>query len=118
MKFLAATILTALAGYIAGILSFSPWWGFAVTSFLVAILVHQKPFKAFIAGLLGIFILWAGLSWWIDNMNNSILSQRIAHVLPLNGNTYLLILVGALIAGLVSGMAALSGSFARSSTKR
>lgn len=118
MKFFAAVILTALTGYIAGLLSFSPWWGFAVSSFLVAMLIHQQPLKAFIAGLLGIFLLWAGLAWWIDAQNNSILAQRIAHVLPLNGNAYLLILVSSFAAGLVSGVAALSGSFARASNKR
>ena len=48
MKFFTAIILTALTGYIAGILSFSPWWGFAITSLLVAVLVHQKAGKAFL----------------------------------------------------------------------
>ncbi len=63
MKFITAIILTALTGFIAGILSFSPWWGFAITSFLVALLVHQKGGKAFLSGFLGIFLLWAGLAW-------------------------------------------------------
>ena len=111
MKFISAIILTALTGYIAGILSFSPWWGFAVTTLLVAVLVHQKAGKAFLSGFLGIFLLWAGLAYWMDQQNNGILSQRIAQILPLNGNSLLLILITGLVGGLVAGLAALSGSF-------
>lgn len=118
MKFLTAIILTALTGFIAGTLSFSPWWGFAVTSLLVAVLVHQKAGKAFLAGFLGILLLWAGLAYWIDAKNNSVLSQRIAQILPLNGNSLLLILLTGVAGGLVAGFAAMSGSFLRATSKK
>ncbi len=118
MKFISAIILTALTGYIAGILSFSPWWGFAVTTLLVAVLVHQKAGKAFLSGFLGIFLLWAGLAYWMDKENNGILSHKIAQILPLNGNSLLLILITGLVGGLVAGFAAMSGSFLRASSKK
>ena len=117
MKFTTAIILTALTGFIAGILSFSPWWGFAVTSLLVAVLVHQKAGKAFLAAFLGIFLLWAGLAWWMDMKNNGILSHKIAQILPLNGSSILLILVTGIVGGLVAGFAAMSGSYFRASSK-
>lgn len=117
MKLITAIILTALTGFIAGVLSFSPWWGFAITSLLVAVLVHQKAGKAFLAGFLGIFLLWAGLAWWIDMKNNGVLSTKIASILPLGGNSLVLIAVTGLIGGLVAGLAALSGSFLRSTSK-
>lgn len=113
MKFLVATILTALLAFISGL--FLPWWGIAITSLLVAVIVHQKAGKAFLSGLLGVFILWAGLAWWIDMKNNGILSKKIASVLPLGGNAILLILVTGIIGGLVAAFAAMSGSFLRSS---
>ncbi len=118
MKFISAIILAALAGYIAGILSFSPWWGFAVTTLLIAVLVHQKAGKAFLSGFLGIFLLWAGLAYWMDDQNNGILSHKIAQILPLNGNSLLLILVTGVVGGLVAGFAAMSGSFLRASSKK
>ncbi len=118
MKFISAIILTALTGYIAGILSFSPWWGFAVTTLLIAVLVHQKAGKAFLSGFLGIFLLWAGLAYWMDDQNNGILSHKIAQILPLNGNSLLLILVTGVVGGLVAGFAAMSGSFLRASSKK
>ena len=115
MKFLTATILTALLGFISGL--FLPWWGIAITSLLVAILVHQRGWKAFLSGFLGLFLLWAALAWWIDMKNNGILSAKIAAVLPLGGNPVLLILVTGLVGGLVAGFAAMSGSFLRASNK-
>ncbi|MFZ1311557.1 MAG: hypothetical protein WAR38_01765 [Chitinophagaceae bacterium] len=117
MKFITAIILTALLAFISGLLSFSPWWGFAVTSVLVALLVHQKAGKAFLGGFLGLFLLWGGLAWWIDMKNNGVLSQKIASVLPLGGNSILLIVVTGVAGGLVAGFAAMSGSYLRSSAK-
>lgn len=85
MKFFAAILLTALLAFISGL--FLPWWCMAVTSLLVAVLIHQQAGKAFLAGLLGVFILWAGLAWWIDMKNNGVLSVKIAKVLPLGGQS-------------------------------
>lgn len=118
MKFITAILLTGLLGFSAGVMPFLPWWGFALTSLLVAILVHQKAGKAFLSGFLGLFLLWGGLAWWIDNGNQGILSHKMAEILPLSGNSYLLILLTAILGGLVSGLAALSGSFARARRQR
>jgi hypothetical protein len=115
MKFLTATILTAILAFISGL--FLPWWAIAITSLLVAVLVHQKGWKAFLAGFLGLFLLWAGLAWWIDMKNNGVLSKKVAAVLPLGGSGIALILVTGLIGGLVAGFAAMSGSYLRASEK-
>jgi hypothetical protein len=111
MKFLTATILTGLLSFIGGL--YLPWWSVAVAAFLVALLVHQKGGKAFLAGFSGVFLLWAGLAWWIDSKNQSLLSEKIALVLPLGGSSMLLILVTALVGGLTGGFAAMSGSYLR-----
>ena len=115
MKFLVAVILTALLAFISGL--FLPWWCIALTSLVVALLVNQSAGKAFVSGLLGVFVLWAGLAWWIDMKNNGVLSKKIAQVLPLGGNVLALILLTGLVGGLVSGFAAMSGSYLRSSSK-
>ncbi|MBL0334244.1 MAG: hypothetical protein IPP73_02620 [Chitinophagaceae bacterium] len=114
MKFTVAFILTALLAFISGL--YFPWWGMAITSALVAVAIPQKPWKAFLAGFLGLFILWAGLAFWIDMKNNHILSVKIASILPLGGSHIAIILVTGFIGGLVAGLAALTGSFARSSS--
>lgn len=111
MKFIVAMALTALLGYAAPL--YGPWWTFAVTSFIVALVVHQKPFKALIAGFAGLFLLWAVMVFYLDAENNQLLSQKVAQILPLGGSSLLLIAITALVGGLVSALAALTGSFAR-----
>ncbi|HET6766908.1 MAG TPA: hypothetical protein VFH08_05905 [Chitinophagaceae bacterium] len=117
MKLVIATILTASLSFIAGI--YIPlWWFFAVVALLVALLIHQRAGKAFLAGFLALFILWFILAFWIDNENGGVLSVKIASLLPLGGSKWLLIIFTALIGGLVAGFAALSGSFLRSTSSK
>lgn len=111
MKFLAAIILTALLAFICGL--FLPWWGIAIASLLVAVIVNQSPGKAFLSGFLGVMLLWQGLAWWINMNNQGVLAKKIALVLPLGGNPLYLILVTGIVGGLVAGFAAMSGSFLR-----
>jgi len=112
MKFFAAIVLTALLAFTGGL--WFGWWIIAIAAFLIALLVHQRAGKAFLSGAIGVFLLWGALAWWIDMKNEHILSKRIAEVLPLGGSSFLLILVTAVIGGLVAGLAALSGSYLRS----
>jgi len=117
MKFFNSVLLTALLSFIAGIY-ISYWWFFAVVAFLVAVLIHQRGFKAFFAGFLGLFILWFILAFWMDFANNGVLSVKIASLLPLGGSKWMLIIVTAFIGSLVAGFAALSGSYLRSSAPK
>lgn len=113
MKLITAIILTGFLAFVIGVYSSLPWWGFAISSFLVAMGVHQKPGKAFLAGFLGLFILWAGIALLKDAANEHILSVKVARILPLGGSYLVLILVTGIVGGLVSGLAALSGSYLR-----
>jgi len=115
MKFITAIILTALLSFISGL--FLPWWCLAIAAGAVAAVIHQKAGKAFLAGLLGVFLLWASLAWWMDMKNNSVISHKVASILPLGGSSWALILVTGLVGGLVGGFAAITGSFLRSSAK-
>ena len=73
---------------------------------------------AFLSGFTGVFLLWAGLAWWIDMKNEGILAKKIASILPLGGNALLLIAVTAVVGGLVAGFAAMNGSYLRTSGKQ
>ena len=117
MKFFNSLLLTALLSFIAGIY-ISYWWFFAVVAFLVAALIHQKGYKAFLAGFLSLFILWFVLAFWMDLANEGVLSVKIASILPLDGSKWLLMIVTAFIGGLIAGFAALSGSYLRSSNPK
>jgi hypothetical protein len=116
MKFIISFILIVLLSF-AGALYF-PWWIIAVAAFMVAALIPQHPFKAFVTGFLALFILWGAHAFFLDSRNEHILATRVASILPLGGSYILLILVTAFIGGLVAGMAALTGSLLRSKRRR
>lgn len=111
MKFIISLLLTALLSFTAGL--YLPWWTIAVCAFIVSVLILQQPLRAFLAGFLGVFLLWVIFSLLIDAANNHILSHKIASIFPLGGIPFLLILITGFIGGLVGGMAALSGSYLR-----
>ena len=113
MKFITAILLTALLAFVGGL--WFGWWVIAIAAFLIALLVRQGSGKAFLAGAIGVFLLWGALAWWVDMKNEHVLSRKIAEVLPLGGSSFLLILVTALIGALVAGLGAMSGSYLRSS---
>ncbi|MFM7646339.1 MAG: hypothetical protein ACKO41_06460 [Sphingomonadales bacterium] len=118
MKFIVALLITFLTCLGLGTVAVVPWWGFVVTAALVGAIVQQAAAKTFAAGFLGMFLAWGGLAWWIDWQNKSLLSQKIALVLPLGGSAAALLFITALIGGLLSGVAALSGHYARATVQQ
>ncbi len=113
MKFITAIILTALLSFSIGLFPVLPWWSFAITSIIIAIAIHQKPWKAFLAAFIAVFVLWAIIVFVIDNANQHLLSVKVATILPLGGSSFALILLTAFIGGLVAGLSALTGSYIR-----
>ncbi len=111
MKFVLSLVLMASLSYLAGI--YLPWWSIAVVAFVVSVLIPLKPGKAFLCGFVSLFLLWAGLSYFISNNNGNILAQKISQLMIFMNSPILLILFTGLIAGLVAGFAALSGSYLR-----
>ncbi|WP_018612780.1 hypothetical protein [Segetibacter koreensis] len=111
MKFFIAFILTALLSFSWAL--FFPWWIIAVAAFIVAALIPQSRFKAFICGFLALFFLWGGQAALIDTKNGHLLSTKVAQILPLGGSYIAIILFTALVGGIIAGLAALTGSFLR-----
>jgi hypothetical protein len=109
MKFIVAAVLTALLAFIGSL--WIDWWIIALIAFIVALLIRQAAWKSFLAGFLGIFLLWAILAMWIDSSNDGLLSSKIAMLLGIGPNSFLLILLTAFAGGLVGGFAAMTGSF-------
>ncbi len=113
MKIIAAIILTGFLAYVVGVYGTLPWWSFVITSLIVAVAIHQRPGKAFLTGFAGVFLLWAGMALIKDAANEHILATKVAQVLPLGGSYLVLILLTGIIGGLVSGLAALTGTYLR-----
>jgi hypothetical protein len=115
MKFIVALLLTALLSFAIGLFQFLPWYSFVFCAFVVAIVVHQKPWKAFVSGFIALFVLWIILAAIIDAANDHLLAKKIASILPLGGSPIALLVVTGVVGGLVAGMGALTGSYLRSS---
>jgi hypothetical protein len=114
MKFFVGILLTMLLGYVAFLFNDSlPWWSVAVAAFIAGAAVPAKPWQNWLAGFLGMALLWAALAWWIDKANGGIMAGRMADVLPMKGSKGLLIVATSLVGGLVAAFASLTGSFLR-----
>lgn len=114
MKFITSLILMALLSFAACL--YFPWWSIAFACFVISVLIPQKPGMAFLCGFLALFILWAGLSFWISNNNEHILAHKISMVILKKDDPNMLILVTGLIGAVVGGFAALTGSLLRKKT--
>lgn len=111
MKYIVALFLTFLLAFALSL--YLPWYAIAIAAFVVAVCIHQSPFKAFSAGFVGIFLLWAVVSFYLNWQNKSLLSTKMANLFPLDGEGFGLLVIAALIGGAVGGTAALTGSYFR-----
>lgn len=111
LQFTVSILLTALLGHAAPL--YFPWWSFVITSFIVVIAVPLRPLAAFGSGFSGLFFLWMIHIIFINAANQNLLADKMANILPFNGNVFLLTVISACIGGLLSGIAALSGSYLR-----
>lgn len=111
MKFIISLILMALLSFAACL--YMEWWSIAIACFLVALIIRQHPGVAFLTGFLALFILWAGLSFWISNNNGHILAHKMSVILIKTDNPFLLMIITGLVGALVGAFAALTGSLLR-----
>lgn len=106
MKLLIHILITGITAFI--LQSFLPWWTMAVGAFVISFLLNNKPTSSFIAGFLGIGILWLGYTWYIDYSTESILTNKLNQLLPLNS-----VLLTFLIGAIIGGFASLTGALIR-----
>ena len=116
MKFIVSLILIAFLSFAACL--YFPWWSIAIVAFIITALIPQGPAKSFLTGFLALFLLWAGLSFWISNNNDHILAHKVSLLILKIDSPYLLIIVTAFIGGIVAGLAAVTGSFLRNKNAR
>ena len=88
---------------------FIPWWSVMLAAFLAALLFSLKGISVFFMPFLSIFIFWMGYTFLLSSDNDFTLAKKIAVLLPLGGNPYVLILVTAAIGGIAAGIAGVFG---------
>jgi len=89
-----------------------PWWSASVAAFLIAFILYTKPGSSFLAGFLGIALLWLLWAFIANNSNAGVLASRVAPIFSISNNA-MLILVTSLIGGLAGGFGAMTGSYLR-----
>ena len=104
INFIATIIIALLLSQVL------PWWSVMLASFITAILFSLKKSAVFFVPFLAIALYWMMYAFWLSNANDFTLSKKIAILLPLQGNPYLLILVTGIIGGLAAGIAAIFGT--------
>ncbi|MBX2894308.1 MAG: hypothetical protein KF763_02615 [Cyclobacteriaceae bacterium] len=107
MKFIIQLVATMLICLVLQL--FLPWWSIAIGAAGVAYVAGNKSLHSFMAGFAAIALLWVGYALIIDLKTNSILTEKINQLLPLNS-----FILTMLVGGLVGGFAALTGSLAKS----
>jgi hypothetical protein len=91
-----------------------PWWSIAIAAFFGGIAFNTR--HNFLAGFLGIALLWLLYSVMMDLIAAAPLAERVSNVLLINKP--LLLLATALIGGLVGGFASMAGGALLGKTKR
>jgi len=88
---------------------FGDWWLSMAISFIICFLIPSSGLIAFIAGFLGVGLVWLGHTWSLDVQNGSAFSSKIAEVM-LVGEPLALVLIAGAIGGISGGLASLTGS--------
>ncbi|MEJ0030726.1 MAG: hypothetical protein WDO15_10310 [Bacteroidota bacterium] len=104
MKFILQVIAVLLISWL--LQSFLPWWLMAVGAFVIGVLFRQSGLMSFLAGLLGVGLLWFAMAY--ISSGGSDLAERVAAILPTK-TVGVLLIVTALIGGLVGGFASMTG---------
>lgn len=107
-RFLTNFILTILLSTLFSL--FLPWWSVMLAAFISGYVVALKKANVFFAPFFAVFFYWGVYAFMISSSNDFLLAKKIAILLPLDGNPYVLILITALIGGLSAGIA---GTFGR-----
>ncbi|MBT8393936.1 MAG: hypothetical protein KJN66_03705 [Bacteroidia bacterium] len=96
---------------IALILSqFLPWWSVMLAAFITGLFISLKKIAVFYIPFLAIAVFWMVYAFLLSSSNDFIMAKKIATLLPLKGNPYLLLLVTGLIGGIAGGMGGILGN--------
>jgi hypothetical protein len=111
MKFFTAFLLIGLISFVGCI--YFPWWSIAIVSFIVGVLIPQKPLWSFLSAFLSLFILWFAITYWISIKNEYVLAHKISLLILKKDSPEILMLLTALMGALVAGFGSLSGALLR-----
>lgn len=93
-----------------------PWWAVAVTAGIIAFLFNTST-KSFWTGFVGVGMLWFVLAFQMNLANGGVLASKMGRLfgesLSVSLTSTHLIYATAVIGGLVGGLGAMTGNYAR-----
>ncbi len=105
------TYLTTIAlAFLAG--QWLPWWTIVLTAGVVVFLTGLQPLAAFLGTFAAGFTLWFGLAFWINHLNESILSTQIGELFK-GVSPWQLLAITGILGGLVAGLGGITGAYLR-----
>lgn len=103
MKFVLQLVVTLLLSLL--VQTFLPWWTMTLVAFVAGYYFNLNGFLSFLAGFLGVGLLWLLRALYMDHATQAILSEKVNNLMPLN-----VLVMMVLVGGLVGGFAALTGT--------
>lgn len=95
---------------LAFLLSFVlPWWSVMTAALATSLFLPLKKAAVFFVPFFAILVFWGIYSFILSSSNDYTLAKRIAVLLPLGGNPYVLMLVTGIVGGVAAGVAAVFG---------
>lgn len=89
---------------------FLPWWVIMLVPFLLALWKSEKAGSTFLSAFGALFTCWLIYSFIIHFKTEGILTSKVAEMLMVK-SSIVLILVTAIVGGLASGLAAITGHY-------
>ena len=80
-----------------------------VAALVTAVFVPLKKAAVFLIPFTAVFTYWAVYAFILSSANDFILAQKIAELLMLDGNPFLLIMVTGVIGGVAAGFSGILG---------
>lgn len=107
MIFIFRLILISTLTYLFGLIT--PWWSVMLAAAIIAFLMPGNNFNTFLSGFMGAGLIWMVLAWKVDIETNSIMSNKMIELLPID-DINMLIIVTAIIGGLAGALGAFTGN--------
>lgn len=107
MKLIARILLILVFSYMLSF--YLPWWILLVIAFLAGFALPGNGINIFISGFLGGGLLWMTYSWYLDFKTESILSQKVVGLFPVDDH-FLLILASGIVGALCGAFGCLAGN--------